>query len=164
MTTTNTPLMTPQGLSRLQQKLENMYDRLKALQAEKAHAYHASGDGWHDNPGWLQLGQQEEQLSEDIQKVQHLIASAKIVEAHSPNPLGPVQIGSTVHYTLQPLNGGKASTWLMEIAGTGESNIREKRMSYDSPIGKALMGQTAGAVVEVMLPTGKFKLILQKVE
>lgn len=157
-------IMTPQGIARYQQKLEQMFARLKDIQAEKAHAYHASGDGWHDNPGWLQLGQQEEQLSTEIQKIQQRLASAKIIEVQSPSPLGEVQIGSTVYYTMEPVHGGKAMPWSMEIAGSGESNIREKRISYDSPIGKALMGKKAGEAVEVPLPNGLFKITLQQVE
>lgn len=157
-------IMTTQGVARLQQKLETMYLRLKEIQSEKAHAYHASGDGWHDNPGWLQLGQQEEQLSLEIQMTQQRLASAKVVNVQQAQPSGEVQLGSRVHYIMTALKGGRPVSWTMEIAGSGESNIREKRISYDSPIGKALLGKKPGDVVEVGLPTGVFQLTVEKIE
>lgn len=158
-----TQIMTPQGLERLQQKLAAMHARLKEIQAEKAHAYHASGDGWHDNPGWLQLGQQEEQLSADIQKVQLRLAAARVVDTSVPNADGSVQIGSTVTYTMQAVQGGKLVEWAMEIAGSGESNIKEKRISYDSPIGAALLGKKTGDTAVVALPNGHYRLHIKKV-
>lgn len=159
-----TQIMTPQGLQRLQEKLAAMHARLKELQAEKAHAYHASGDGWHDNPGWLQLGQQEEQLSTDIQRVQQRLAAARVVDNTGMPSGGEVQIGSTVTYTMQAVHGEKLVEWTMEIAGSGESNIKEKRISYDSPIGAALMGKKAGEVAEVALPNGMYKLWVKHVD
>lgn len=159
-----TQIMTPQGAARLKQKLETMYMRLKEIQQEKAHAYHASGDGWHDNPGWLQLGQQEEQLSLEIHWAQMRLSSAKIVDLNDRTVMEAVQIGCRVQYLLKPANGGKATQWEMEIAGSGESNIREKRISYDSPIGNALMGKKPGEQATIQLPTGLFYITLQKIE
>jgi transcription elongation factor GreA len=155
--------MTPQGLERLQQKLAALHTRLKEIQSEKAIAYHASGDGWHDNPGWLQLGQQEEQVSAEIQKIQLQLAAAKVVDTSAPNTEGKVQIGSTVTFTMQAVQGGRLVEWTMEIAGSGESNIKEKRISYDSPIGAALLGKKPGDTAEVALPNGHHRLQVKDV-
>lgn len=157
-------IMTHKGVVLYQQKLEQMHIRLKEIQAEKAHAYHASGDGWHDNPGWLQLGQQEEQLSRDIQQIQLRLQSAKVVHTQSRQPSANAQIGSKVHYTLVAVSGGKTISWTVEIVGSGEGNIRERLISYDSPIGKALIGKKAGDQINVLLPTGSFVLTLHQVD
>ena len=36
-----------------------------------------------------------------------------------------------------------------------EANLKEKRISVDSPIGNSLLGKSVGDVVEVQVPTGK---------
>ena len=147
-------LMTKKGLENLQKKLADTMLRLKQVQEEKAHAYTASGDGWHDNPGWLQLGQIEEQLSADVRNINLAISNAVIVNTQINTRSGLVQIGSNVAFTLT-MPGGKKVPWQVCIGGAGESNLKEKIISYDSPIGQAIMGKKINDAVEVLLPAGK---------
>ena len=51
--------ITENGLECLNQKITEMEKLVKDIQAEKTIAYTASGDGWHDNPGFNQLEQKE---------------------------------------------------------------------------------------------------------
>jgi hypothetical protein len=63
-------ILTKEGFEKMKQRLAEKIEQLKALRDEKAHAYSASGDGWHDNPGWIQLGQQEELLAGEVSLLQ----------------------------------------------------------------------------------------------
>lgn len=160
MTTVSKHFITARGLERLQSKIAAMKERLKAIQEEKAHAYNASGDGWHDNPGWLQLGQQEEQLSADIVALETRLSTAVLYKGNVQAD-GKVAIGSRVTYRMEHLHEkGRCSELTIEIVGSGESNIRERLVSYDSPIGAALFNMEVGQQKEVDLPNGAFRLTL----
>src|SRR5690606_6087525 len=73
-------IITQRGLDLLKERLKEKKESLKDLQEEKAHAYSASGDGWHDNPGWTQLGQQEELLSAEIAKLERKLSNIVLVD------------------------------------------------------------------------------------
>lgn len=147
-------IITLQGLEILKEKLKEKKSVLKELQEEKAHAYNASGDGWHDNPGWTQLGQQEELLSTEIVRMEQKIANAVILD-QSMIEEGKVQIGCRVTYQMRHLANKRETRHTIYIVGMGETDIRNQRVSYDSPIGKALYNLRVGEEREAMLPNGK---------
>jgi transcription elongation factor GreA len=146
-------IITQEGLINLKEKLRDKKELLKKVQEEKAHAYTASGDGWHDNPGWTQLGQQEEMVAAEVMKLEHSISNAKIIDK-SKLDTEKVQIGCKVHYTLLMKSTGKTSEHMVIIVGIGETDIKNSKVSYDSPIGKALYNLRLGEEIEVSLPNG----------
>jgi Transcription elongation factor len=48
--------------------------------------------------------------------------------------------------------------------GTEEANIHDKKLSYLSPLGEALMGKSKGEEIEFLTPNGKQKYKLLKVK
>lgn len=154
--------ITEKGFTNLTEQLKEKKDFLKQLQAEKAHAYTASGDGWHDNPGWTQLGQQEELLSKEIIRLDQRLSQAVRID---PNKIrdSRVQIGSKVTYTMTHKISGKVSSHTMFIVGMGESNVKRQMISYDSPIGNALYNLEPGGECEVQLPSGAAILKVEEV-
>ncbi len=145
--------ITKTGLKVLQERLNNKIDMLKTLRDEKAHAYSVSGDGWHDNPGWTQLGQQEEMLASEIGVLQHKIANASIFEKSSIDNK-KVQIGCKVEFLIKR-NTEDFVCQIVDIVGSGESDIKNNRISYDSPMGKALCSALVDEENEVELPRGR---------
>ena len=153
-------ILTKQGLEILKSKLSIKIEELKALREEKAHAYTASGDGWHDNPGWTQLGQQEEILAKDVFSLQEKISSAIVVENSKIDP-NRVNIGCLVEY--QMVRNNIISKQTLNIVGNCESDIRNKRISVESPMGKALFNMKIGEEKELQLPAGSFKIKIESI-
>jgi len=153
-------ILSKQGLEILKSRLTKKIEELKTLREEKAHAYSASGDGWHDNPGWTQLGQQEEILATEVFNLQEKISSSVIVEANKMD-LDRVNIGCTVEYRISKSNS--VSIQSMNIVGNGESDVRNKRISIDSPVGKALFNMRIGDEKEIQLPAGFFKIKIESI-
>ncbi|MDF2685065.1 MAG: transcription elongation factor GreA, partial [Clostridia bacterium] len=52
---------------------------------------------------------------------------------------------------------------IFTIVGKTESDPENNKVSDQSPIGKALMGQSKGAIVEVAAPGGAFKLEIKDI-
>ena len=60
-----------------------------------------------------------------------------------------VQLGSTVTVTI---NGKKE---VFELVGEWEADPAEKKISHESPLGKALIGKALNDKIEVEAPAGK---------
>ena len=55
-------------------------------------------------------------------------------------------------YTLR--NGGTADDLVADDSGEFEANPDEDRISYEAPLGQALMGKHVGDIVEIQVPAG----------
>ncbi len=155
-------IVTKAGLELLKEKLSEKIEQLKNLREEKAHAYSASGDGWHDNPGWTQLGQQEEMLANEAYILQQKINNATIIDASKINE-NRVQIGSKVQFIITKRSISNTMLQTVQIVGSGESDVKNKRISYDSPLGKALCNMMKDEEKEVELPVGKITIKIQMI-
>jgi transcription elongation factor GreA len=51
-----------------------------------------------------------------------------------------------------------------QIVGMTESDARQGRISYDSPMGRALIGKSVGDEVEVTVPSGDRFYLVDKIE
>lgn len=51
-----------------------------------------------------------------------------------------------------------------QIVGQAEADVKEGRISYDSPLGRALIGKHAGDEVEVTVPSGDRFYLVEKIE
>jgi transcription elongation GreA/GreB family factor len=154
-------IVTKDGLERLKEKLNNKMEELRILRDEKAHAYSASGDGWHDNPGWIQLGQKEEQLVHELAKIQQSVCSAYIIDPDKIDKT-KVGLGCTVEFIISK-PGSLKRTQKMIVVGTGESDVKNKKIAFDSPMGKALVSMSVNEEKVVELPGGLIQIKIQMI-
>ena len=80
-----------------------------------------------------------------------MLAVSRIAD-DSPHS-GEIAIGSTI--TVQE-DGEEEESYV--IVGAAEANLESGKISYESPIGRAVMGHQKGDVVEVTAPAGAFRL------
>jgi transcription elongation factor GreA len=145
--------MTENGRKILEQKIEKQAIKVKDIQAEKSIAYTASGDGWHDNPGYNQLIQLEERAITELKGMEKRLYDSILWVVKDRNTQ-KVQIGSIVLYKLTNKKTGKGVENTFEIVGSEESDLKNKQISYDSPIGSAILEMPIGYKAEVILPAG----------
>ncbi len=85
-----------------------------------------------------------------IKELEELVQNAQIVD-ESKIDTGVVSLGSTV--TVYDVEEDEEIVY--NIVGSNEVNPVERKISDQSPIGKALMGQRSGASITVELPSGE---------
>jgi len=78
------------------------------------------------------------------------LSAAQIIDPVLLDADGRIVFGSTVR--LEDLESGDEVTY--QIVGVDEADLKEKKVSITSPIARALIGKTAGDVVEVQAPAG----------
>jgi transcription elongation factor GreA len=85
-----------------------------------------------------------------ISKLEAKISEAKVID-ESKLDMSKVLILSKV--TLKNLANGATMTYT--LVPENEANLKEFKISVDSPIGKGLLGKKVGDVAEITVPNGK---------
>ena len=83
-----------------------------------------------------------------ISEIEAKLANAQVVDPKLVDAEGRCVFGATVDVETD----GEAATW--QIVGEDEADIKKGRISYSSPIGKALIGKESGEIVNVQTPGG----------
>jgi transcription elongation factor GreA len=83
-----------------------------------------------------------------IGEIETRLGNAEIIDVASVNAGGRVVFGATVD--LEDQDSGAKVTW--QIVGEDEADIKERRISYGSPIARAVIGKSVGDVVDVTAP------------
>jgi len=83
-----------------------------------------------------------------ISEIESKLANAHVVDPRLVDAEGRCVFGATVDIETD----GETATW--QIVGEDEADIKAHRISYSSPIGKALIGKESGEIVEVQTPGG----------
>jgi transcription elongation factor GreA len=95
-----------------------------------------------------------------IAMLENQMASAEIIDVTKLPVTERVVFGTTV--TIENVDTGDERTW--RIVGENEASVEEQRISYKSPIGKALIGKSVGEEVLVHTPGGKQQWEIIEVE
>lgn len=146
---------TEEGLKKLNEEL----DQLKNIERSKISAQIAEarekGD-LSENAEYDAAKEAQGLLELKISKLENVIANARVID-ESQLDTSKALILSKVKIKNQ------ANGMVMEytLVSEKEANLKEKKISVDSPIGKGLLGKSVGEIAEVQAPTGivKFEVI-----
>jgi transcription elongation factor GreA len=86
-----------------------------------------------------------------IQEVEGKLSNAQIIDPKSLDADGRVVFGSTV--ALEDQDSGDQVTY--QIVGEDEADIKQGKLSYASPMARALIGKFAGDIAQVQAPGGQ---------
>lgn len=86
-----------------------------------------------------------------IQEVEGKLSLAQIIDPSSIDADGRCVFGSTVD--LEDADSGQNVTY--QIVGEDEADIKQGKVSFASPLARALIGKFAGDVVQVQTPGGQ---------
>ncbi len=95
-------------------------------------------------------------LEAKIAKMEEVLANARIVDESQMDD-SKAYILSTVK--IKNLANGAEMAYT--LVAENEANLKEKKISVESPIGKGLLGKAVGDVAEIMIPSGlaKFEIL-----
>lgn len=146
--------LTKQDYKELKKKLDYLENQKKKEVAEKLSKAASFGD-LSENAAYENAKEEQAVLQREIAELQTLLGEVEIVEE---NNSGKVSVGSKV--TIESEEGQET----LEIVGISRTDVSKGKISYQSPIGKALLGKKEGDRVEVELPKGKAEYKVVKIE
>jgi transcription elongation factor GreA len=152
-------ILTPEGLEKLKSELEELTTTKRREVAERIKDAREYGD-ISENSEYDDAKNEQAMLEARIASLEEKLRSATVVDASELSG-DVVQVGSQVK--VKDGASGKSETYT--IVGSAEANPAEKKLSNESPVGRALLGHKARDKVKVQLPNGKNReLTIQKIE
>ncbi len=148
-------LVTQAGYDKLVEKLKYKKSVERIQIAERLKAAIALGD-LSENSEYDDAKNQQAFLEGEIQELEAKIRNSEIIQAGSGDV---VQMGSTV--TVKDIEFDEEDTY--SIVGSTEADPDEDKISNESPLGQALLGQKVGTTVEVHAPAGIIKYQIMKI-
>jgi transcription elongation factor GreA len=140
--------MTPRGYAAMREELH----RLKAMRPELANAIEvARGHGDLSENGDYDAAKERSGMVEaKIRDFEAKLATAEVIDPRKVTDLNRVVFGVTVN--LEEVETGEQRK--ITIVGADESDVDKGLISFESPIGKALIGKEQGDIARVKLPGG----------
>ena len=150
--------LTKEGFKKLQDELDHLRSVKRKEVAERLHEAAESSLGEFVEDPEFEAAKNEQAFVEGrIRELELLLANARVLTKRKSKD-GMVEIGSKV-----TIKEGRKKPEIYQIVGHAEANPREGKISNESPLGKALMGQKEGSKVDVKAPNGAFSVRIVKV-
>jgi transcription elongation factor GreB len=149
--------ITPAGFRRLQREFETLRGPTRREVVAKLADAAAEGDR-SENAEYIYRKRQLRQIDSRIRFLMKRMAIAEVIDA-SQHKGERVTFGCVV--TVED-ESGKALRY--QIVGVDESEPKEGRISYSSPIGKALIGKRVDDTVTLRVNAGERELVILSIE
>ncbi len=148
--------LTKEKFEELKKELEHLKTVRRKEVAESLEYARSLGD-LSENAEYQEARDMQAAIEERIAHLEQVIKEAKIVSNAKSDVVG---LGNEVCIQKEGEKGSICYT----IVGSEEANIHEKKLSYLSPLGEALMGKEKGDEIEFETPNGKQKYKLLKIK
>ena len=137
-------MLTADGLKKLQEKLDYLKGERRKEVAERLKAAIALGD-LSENSEYDDAKNEQAFLEGEILELEESIRNARIIEASSDS--NTVSLGCQV--VLKDIEFDEVDTYM--LVGATEADPDNGKISNESPVGLAIMGQPVGSVVDVVV-------------
>lgn len=144
-------VMTPEGLARLSEELEQLKTKgRRAIAARLQHAASCEANRG-ENADYLDAREEQALLEQRIATLEERVHAAEIVEPELGN--GRIDVGERV--LVHDLDADERLE--LELVGPAEADARVGRISIASPVGRAILGLRRGDIADVEAPRGKLR-------
>lgn len=134
-------VLTPGGRRRLEARLDEVRAEFNAVVDDMPAALE-SGDtsGWHDNFAFEDNQRRQQQLAHRLRELERMRDLAETAPVWEDAPTQAF-VGAAVRWCYADEPEVEREVWL---AGFGDGDPEQRRVSYDAPLGRALLGAEAG--------------------
>jgi transcription elongation factor GreA len=148
-------VLTYEGLQKLEQELENLKTVRRREIAERIKQALSFGD-LSENSEYDEAKNEQAYVEGRIVQLENMLKNAKVIDEDEVKT-DVVSIGSKV----KVLDKEYDEEVEYHIVGSTEADPSKYKISYESPVGKSLIGKKKGTLVEVDVPDGtiKFKIL-----
>ena len=151
--------MTIEGAERLKTELTQLKSVERPTIIEAISEARAHGD-LKENAEYHAAKEKQSFIEGRIQEVEGKLAHAQIIDISKISNEGKVIFGAKV--TVCNMETDAETTY--HIVGDDEANIHLKKISYNAPLARALIGKFEGDTVNVQTPDGLAEYEIVKVE
>ncbi len=138
--------MTKEGLAELKREYDELVNVKRPVAVKRLADARELGD-LSENSEYAAAKQDLSFMDGRILELEEILHNAKLISANHTKSMVDVGCKVTLH-----VDGKKEE---FTLVGEWEADPTQKKISHESPLGKALMGKKVGEKVEVEAPAGK---------
>lgn len=150
-------LLTKQGLEALQEELDELKVVKRKEIAEKIKVALSFGD-LSENSEYDEAKNDQAKIENRINEIEAMLKNAKLIDESAVND-NTVNVGTT--FCLLDVECNEETEYKM--VGSAEADPMNGKISDESPIGKAVLGHSAGETVVAVTPDGELEFKIVKI-
>ena len=139
--------LTKEGFAELKKEFTQLNDIRRPEVLERVSQARSMGD-LSENAEYAAAREELSFIDGRIDELEELIAQAVLIQEDHAKGNHVVKLGSKVSVNIK----GKKEEFM--VVGEWEADPNEKKISHESPLGKAIIGKKVGEKVEVEAPAG----------
>jgi transcription elongation factor GreA len=140
--------MTQDGYDKLKSELEELKSKGREAAAKAIAEARDKGD-LSENAEYDAAKNAQGMLEMKINELEKVFANARIIDE---SQLDTSKITILTNVTVKNKNNGSELTY--KLVAEAEANLKEKKISINSPIGQGLLGKSVGDVAQIKTPAG----------
>src|SRR5438034_1879932 len=148
--------ITPEGLMAVQRELDELTSQRRPSIVAKIKAARELGD-LAENFEYHAAKNEQGMMESRIRELEAIVKNHVLIESRTDK--GVVGMGSTVRFAE---DGEDEEAY--RIVGPAEADPKAGRVSYESALGKALIGHRVGDEVEIKTPTAAYRVRITAIE
>lgn len=149
--------ITPEGLEAVKREHDELTNQRRPAIVAKIKAARELGD-LSENFEYHAAKNEQGMMEARIRELEAIIKNHVIIESTTQH--GVVEMGSTVRFA----EDGSDDEERYRIVGPAEADPKAGRVSYESALGKALIGHKVGDDVEIRTPGGRYTVRITGLE
>ncbi|UUZ84226.1 transcription elongation factor GreA [Paenibacillus sp. P26] len=151
-------ILTQEGLEQIEEELRELKTVKRKELAERLKVAISYGD-LKENSEYHSAKDDQAHMETRILVLERMLKRARVVNADSLD-LNEVGVGSYV--ILNDIEFAEKIEY--RIVGPAEANVAENKISYESPLGKGLLGKKVGDIINVNAPMGNLQYELLEIK
>ncbi|MBU5352994.1 transcription elongation factor GreA [Paenibacillus silvae] len=151
-------ILTQEGLEKLEEELKELKTVKRKELAERLKLAISYGD-LKENSEYHSAKDDQAFMETRILILEKMLTKARVISSDNLDST-KVGIGSTV--LLNDLEFAEKIEY--QLVGPAEADVSNNKISYESPLGKELMGKEVGSVIHVNAPMGVIKYELLEIK
>ncbi|MEK4277041.1 MULTISPECIES: transcription elongation factor GreA [unclassified Paenibacillus] len=151
-------ILTQEGLEKLEDELRELKTVKRKELAERLKLAISYGD-LKENSEYHSAKDDQAFMETRILIVEKMLKNAKVITSENMDAT-KVGVGSTV--LLNDIEFAEKIEY--KVVGPAEADVADNKISYESPLGKEIMGKEVGSVIHVNAPMGVIKYELLQIK
>ena len=150
--------ITPDGLNKIKAELKHLKTVEKPKNIKDIETARAHGD-LSENAEYHAAKEKQSHIAGRMAELEDILARAQVIDPASLDH-EKIYFGATV--TLEDTDSGKRQIY--QIVGIHESEVKDGKISLESPVAKKMMGKEEGDIVEMVRANNKVEYEIIKIE
>ena len=147
----NISYYTPEGLKKLREELSQLKD-VERLKASRAIAEARDKGDLSENAEYDAAKEAQGMLEMRISKLEEALAGARLIDESQLDLTKALALSKV---KIKNQSNGMEMTYT--LVADGEADLSSGKISFNSPIGKGLLGKSVGEIAEIQVPNGVIK-------